>query len=30
MGGEVLDDPDAPREEADRLSYPRWENPSTG
>ncbi|MEA2357152.1 MAG: uncharacterized protein QOI62_412 [Solirubrobacteraceae bacterium] len=25
FGGEVSDDPDAPREEVDRLAYPRWE-----
>jgi Icc-related predicted phosphoesterase len=25
LGGEVDDDPDAPREELERLSYPRWE-----
>jgi Icc-related predicted phosphoesterase len=25
LGGEVSDDPDAPREELERLSYPRWE-----
>jgi hypothetical protein len=25
FGGEVSDEPDAPREELDRLSYPRWE-----
>jgi Icc-related predicted phosphoesterase len=25
FGGEVSDDPDAPREELERLSYPRWE-----
>jgi Icc-related predicted phosphoesterase len=25
FGGEVSDDPEAPREELDRLSYPRWE-----
>lgn len=25
MGGEIDDDPDAPRDEIDRLCYPRWE-----
>jgi uncharacterized protein len=25
FGGEVSDDPDAPRDEIDRLAYPRWE-----
>jgi Icc-related predicted phosphoesterase len=25
MGGEVSDDPDAPRDEIERLRYPRWE-----
>jgi Icc-related predicted phosphoesterase len=25
FGGQVSDDPDAPREEVERLSYPRWE-----
>jgi Icc-related predicted phosphoesterase len=25
FGGEVSDDPDAPREEIERLAYPRWE-----
>jgi Icc-related predicted phosphoesterase len=25
IGGEIDDDPDAPREETDRLRYPRWE-----
>jgi Icc-related predicted phosphoesterase len=25
FGGDVSDDPDAPRDEHDRLSYPRWE-----
>jgi hypothetical protein len=25
MGGEISDDPDAPREERERLCYPRWE-----
>jgi uncharacterized protein len=25
MGGEVSDDPDTPREETERLRYPRWE-----
>jgi Icc-related predicted phosphoesterase len=25
LGGEVSDDPDAPREEVERLRYPRWE-----
>jgi Icc-related predicted phosphoesterase len=25
MGGDVSDDPDAPRDETERLSYPRWE-----
>jgi hypothetical protein len=25
FGGEVSDDPDAPRDEVDRLAYPRWE-----
>jgi Icc-related predicted phosphoesterase len=25
MGGEINDDPDSPREEIERLSYPRWE-----
>ncbi|MEA2443104.1 MAG: uncharacterized protein QOJ12_396 [Thermoleophilales bacterium] len=25
FGGEVSDDPDAPRDESERLSYPRWE-----
>jgi hypothetical protein len=25
VGGEISDDPDAPRDESQRLSYPRWE-----
>ena len=25
LGGEISDDPDAPREEIERLRYPRWE-----
>ena len=25
LGGEISDDPEAPREEVDRLRYPRWE-----